>query len=618
MTTTRTITVALILVVALAACGGGSTADTTGPSTTGPAASTSSTTTLPSTTTPTTVPDWRLPRVHDDPGPGWSITADGVWVSEPTVRDPEWYAEVAGITVEEAERRNRMIEEASETHALDRFRSRGWSGGIWTEETPEGWQMVVATVDLGDTERQVGGRWEGTELIDSVVFREVEHSANHLEHSLVPLEEMIEQWCLPPLTMAEIDLYGNRVVVGVQDVGEFVAAAEMVELDLGTFVVVEHRVSPPPARATGCGLVDIADLEAAQDLWESHGITDYRYLVSGGSAWGTRGYYDVTVTNGDVDSLMLVPPNWPSDDDTWTRDFDSMFDWAASDWEPGSLEVRVHPDWGFITSLNYDHPWMIDEEWRYRIVAFAPAGEPLVWADVDGLPCYSRNPLLETPLASTDLIDRAIYTALWDPQAHETMILHGHCEVSTAVAPDLSSNPDTPILVTVNLDPPLFTADWPLEYCPPEDDFITGIAWLLDPTGDTVLEISPIWNATTTCLTRLPIDQPPLPDYLPEEVCGYLCNLTDTEIGDAIRIAVDDPYLQELLLLNGYRVPTVWRRKAALTTGPNEARVSLWLYASIPAASSPLEPCGPPIDSVHGIRITVNLDQQTIVETCAT
>ena len=196
----------LTLAAALAACDGG-TADTTMP-TTGPATSTSApsttastvTATSPPTTTTTTV-EWRLPRVHDDPGPGWQVTPDGVWVSEPVVRDAEWYAGVVGITVAEAARRNGLVEVLTRPGFREWLDDEGWFGGIWVEETAESWGAVLRVEAregrLGGKPGRVERRLENSEMFGLIEFEAVPHSLRDLDGFVADLREDVGEWCLP-------------------------------------------------------------------------------------------------------------------------------------------------------------------------------------------------------------------------------------------------------------------------------------------------------------------------------------------------------------------------------------------------------------------------------------
>ena len=95
-------------------------------------------------------------RLVGHPGGGVGVGADGA--------RPEWYAEVAGITVAEAERRNRLVAEVTGGIVLRRLGRSDRSGGVWVEETAESWHLVVTTEHLQRTERQVGRLLADTEV----------------------------------------------------------------------------------------------------------------------------------------------------------------------------------------------------------------------------------------------------------------------------------------------------------------------------------------------------------------------------------------------------------------------------------------------------------------------
>jgi len=381
---TRRTAVAVLLGMLLMAvgCDGGesiTTSTDTSPSTsTSPSTASSTTTTTTTTTVPTTSTtlDWRLPTVHDDPGPGWMVTADGVWVSEPTVREAGWYAEVAGITVEEAERRNGLVGELG--GYLPWLERRSWSGGLWVEETADAWRVVVTTTDLAKAERLVSRRLEGAVVLGSVVFREVEDTVSDLKGRLRRLEEEVEDWCLPPLTLLQIDLIGNRAVVGVEDLGEFTAAAGFVGARLDGVTLVEHLVSPLPVGATGCGVL-AEEVAAARVRWESHELEGYAFTASRSSQVPTDPW-EVRVWRGEVTEVPLPEPGedpYPLPNRFGTRfgTVDHLLDLIES--TPSAwISAEFDPAWGYPTRISLNEPHWIDEEWTLTIEDFRVLDEP--------------------------------------------------------------------------------------------------------------------------------------------------------------------------------------------------------------------------------------------------
>jgi len=477
---------AVLCVLLAVACesGAGSRTDTM------PATAAATTTVVPpstdGTTTTSTPEDGWLPTVHDDTGSGWMVTPGGVWVSEPMVRGEVWYAKVVGISLEEARRRNGLVEEVTVGRFARRLQRLDGRGGVWTEETADSWHLVVATNEaMATAQQQLDRLLRGSAVLDSVVIRQVEYSLSNLKGRLSGLGRLVDRWCLPPMTDSAIDLYGNRVVVGAQDPHEFVAAAENVGADLAGIVVVEHRVDPPPERGTGCGMVDPAELYAAQVLWQSHGIEAYRFVVLGRGAWGPWGRYLVSVTGDTVAIEVLDPGQF---DGTWEQGgFDGMFDWAAANWEPGVLAIRTHPEWGFIVSVRYDHPGWIDEEWSYWIRAWAPDGQPLTLVDEDDRPCSFRlDRIMEGhPADDRGHIRQAVRMAVWDPALQEFLLRlgSGQCSVKTV---DL--NDDTIAVVKATFGPLADGNQWPLETCTDDVHQVGAIRWTVDLEQETILE----------------------------------------------------------------------------------------------------------------------------------
>ena len=108
----------------------------------------------------------------------------------------------------------------------------------------------------------------------------MEYSINDLESSLYRLERLIAQWCVPPMTFSEMDMLGNRMVVGVQDLEEFLADVEAVEDGLsggnrsrGASGSLHH-----PGQFPGCALIHRADL-----LPPEHGGNHWGSTTTGSS-----------------------------------------------------------------------------------------------------------------------------------------------------------------------------------------------------------------------------------------------------------------------------------------------------------------------------------------------
>jgi hypothetical protein len=226
--------VVLVLALIVAACNGGDAATTstdpspsTAPSTTGAAAPGSSTAEPPDLPTHTQVP--YITVVY--PPPSWTVIDDGVWVSEgPVWRDPARYAGAVGITIEEAERRNLMTEEALVllerplTDWLDGL--PGWQlqrrfAGVWVEEDQDGWWLMAAlTPGSIDPQEIAEGLVAGTGLEGLLFTVEAEFSMLELDRDLRAAYQATNT-CAYYDHRVEIDELSNRVLVRVHSMDDF-------------------------------------------------------------------------------------------------------------------------------------------------------------------------------------------------------------------------------------------------------------------------------------------------------------------------------------------------------------------------------------------------------------
>ena len=150
------------------------------------------------------------------------------------------------------------------------------------------------------------------------------------------------------LTMVEINDYGNQVIVGVQDLEEFTAAAEFANVGYQHLVILEHPLDPPPERATGCG-VSAEELAAARALWASHDLEGYSYTATKSGQILTNPW-EVRVWQGEVtevplpedDYLYPLPTRFGIRFGTIERLFD-MIEWPPSLW----VSAEYDPAFGY-------------------------------------------------------------------------------------------------------------------------------------------------------------------------------------------------------------------------------------------------------------------------------
>jgi len=109
------------------------------------------------------------------------------------------------------------------------------------------------------------------------------------------------------------------------------------------------------------------ELAEAWELWESQGLEDYRFTISG---WGT---FEIFVSGDDISVTQINPPPDRSPETAWkmygpVERLFALVESRPSRW----LTVEYDPIWGYPTFVGYDHLGARDEEWRIRVSDLEP------------------------------------------------------------------------------------------------------------------------------------------------------------------------------------------------------------------------------------------------------
>jgi len=285
----RRVAMIVLLVVLAAACDSGSS---TSMDTSSSIASSTASPTVPVATTNGA----DLPPITGPPyyGPPWTVTDDGMWVSEdPAWREPGRYAGEVGITIEEARRRNLLVEEAlvllerpltERLEGAHRRQLQRRYAGLWVEENPDGWWLMLALTPASiDPEVIVNGLVGGTALEGLMVLVEAEFSMRHLKEDLRAANRATNT-CDYYDNRVEIDERSNRVVVRVHSTEDFQAtgtdhqvaaipSALVVEDPLEGSPRLPRRCEIPPAEDCPClgcaprATLTVGDQEVEAILW---------------------------------------------------------------------------------------------------------------------------------------------------------------------------------------------------------------------------------------------------------------------------------------------------------------------------------------------------------------
>ena len=357
------------LAVALLAAGCDGEAADGGTTTTGPPPSI---TTAGSTTTATRSVDPTTTTMFPaDP------SEDAVWAAVPEVRDVTVYSEGLGITAEEAQHRNALVE-AFFAGELSKWLDNR-NGLYWVEESSEAWAVVVGRTRIPDAFiERVEQRVAGTPLEGLVEVRKVQRDLGDLRRAEDRIVELVSDWCLPRPTSLAIDYPWNQVVVGVQSVDEFVEAADGAGFsfrDFGAVAVEELPVAAPPGADTEPCEAPLRALAEARERWASLDLDRYAYRVTASSTWsGSVEVGEVLVWDGDVTEVLppeltpgmsFYPPRFEIRYGMVERLFDIVESHPVQ-W----MSATYDAEWGFPNLVSFDVARSIDEEWGFQVNDF--------------------------------------------------------------------------------------------------------------------------------------------------------------------------------------------------------------------------------------------------------
>ena len=310
----------------------------------------------------------------------------GLWAGPPDTHESAEYASLLGLTVDEVQRRNGLVESflgGDLADWLDRLRAF-----YWVEETPDDWQLVIGRTRVNRRfVEKLEERIAGTPLEDLVEVRMVKHDFQDLQRIQARTVTVIDSWCLPPATSFEIDYVGNRMVLGVQSAQDFAEALDAIGISFGedNLLVAEHRVEAPQAPNTEPCEAPWRALVDAQARWASHDMTRYAYHVTASSAWvGSVEVGEVLVWNDEVTEILapdlapgdpFYPPQFGIQYGTVERLF-AIIESNPVQW----MSATYDSEFGFPTSIRFNDPTWIDAGWGLQIDGFrvlASAPEPV-------------------------------------------------------------------------------------------------------------------------------------------------------------------------------------------------------------------------------------------------
>ena len=311
----------------------------------------------------------------------------GLRARPPVTHEITEYAAGLGLTVEEAQSRNALVESflgGDLSDWLDRQRAF-----YWVEETPGEWQLVIGRTRVNRRfVEKVEERIAGTSLEDLVEVRMVKHDLQDLQRIQARTVTVIDNWCLPPATSFEIDYAGNQMVLGVHSAQDFAEALDAIGISFGegNLLVEEHRVETPQAPNTEPCEAPRRALADARAHWASHDLTRYAYHVTASSSWvGSVDVGEVLVWGDEVTETIapdlapgdpFYPPRFGIQYGTVERLF-AVVESHPVQW----MSATYDPEFGFPTSIRFNDPTWIDEEWGlsidgFRVLESAPEPAP--------------------------------------------------------------------------------------------------------------------------------------------------------------------------------------------------------------------------------------------------
>lgn len=309
---------------------------------------------------------------------------DAPWAGVPEVRDVAEYATGLGISKDEAQRRNALVE-AFHEGALFSFLDNRSDYAYWVEETAEAWTLVVGRTRIPDALYEVvETRTAGTPIEGLVEIRELKHDLAELRRIERRIADLIYGWCLPQSTKLEIDYPRNMIVLGVQSLSGFFDVADVVWASLrgvDAVSVEELPVDDPPGANTVPCEPPLRELAEARERWASHDLDRYAYRVTASAAsFGSVDVGEVMVWDGDVTEVLppdLLPsePFYPARFAIRYGTVERLFDIVESNpvqWMNASFD----PEWGFPTAVSFDDRISVDEEWGFEVEDFRVLESP--------------------------------------------------------------------------------------------------------------------------------------------------------------------------------------------------------------------------------------------------